>query len=106
MKPLGIKVKVALATSVTSIAMLGLLTVLELRRMQDDFSRVLFTQQTALITRTAEELDDKLTMLLGIVALSAQQTPPELMATPTQLRAFYRRSAALSLFDRSEEHTS
>src|SRR5471032_652944 len=99
MKPLGIKVKVALATSVTSIAMLGLLTVLELRRMQDDFTKVLFTQQTALINRTAEELDDKLTMLLGIVALSAQQTPPELMATPAQLRAFYRRGAVLSLFD-------
>src|SRR5471030_3070190 len=99
MKPLGIKVKVALATSATSIVMVGLLTVLELRRMQDDFTKVLFTQQTALINRTAEELDDKLTMLLGIVALSAQQTPPELMATPQQLRAFYRRGAVLSLFD-------
>ena len=99
MKPLGIKVKVALATSVTSIMMVGLLTVAQMQRMQDDFSKVLFTQQTALINRTAEELDDKLTMLLGIITLSARQTPPELMATPGQLREFYRHSAVLSLFD-------
>src|SRR5476649_2021380 len=98
MKPLGIKVKVALATSATSIVMVGLLTVLELDRMQDDFTKVLFTQQSALINRTAEELD-KLTMLLGIIALSAQQTPPQLMATPKELRDFYRHSAVMSLFD-------
>ena len=99
MKPLGIKVKVALATSVTSIVIVGLLTALQMRRMQDDFTKVLFTQQTALINRTAEELDDKLTMLLGIVALSAQQTPASLMDTPGRLRDYYRNRAVLSLFD-------
>eukprot|EP01031_Cornospumella_fuschlensis_P009554 gene9554-11722_t len=67
MKPLGIKVKVALATSITSVVMVVLVTVMQMQRMEADFTRVLFSQQTALINRTAEELDDKLNMLLGII---------------------------------------
>jgi PAS domain S-box-containing protein len=99
MKPLGIKVKVALATSVTSILMIALVTVVQMQRMQDDFTKVLFTQQTALINRTAEELDDKLQMLLDIIALSAKNQPVELAGDTTQLRAYYRDRAVLSLFD-------
>jgi hypothetical protein len=54
MKPLGIKAKVALATSITSVLMIGLVTLVQTRRMQEDYTRVLFTQQTALINRTAQ----------------------------------------------------
>ena len=99
MKPLGIKAKVALATSVTSILMIALVTVVQTQRMQDDFTKVLFTQQTALINRTAEELDDKLQMLLDIIALSAKNQPPQIAGDTEQLRAYYRDRAVLSLFD-------
>ncbi|MES2258949.1 MAG: response regulator [Pseudomonadota bacterium] len=99
MKPLGIKVKVALATSVTSIVMVGLVTVVQMQRMEQDFTRVLFAQQTALINRTAEELDDKLNMLLGIVALSARHQPLAIARDPGALRAYYADRAVLSLFD-------
>jgi len=99
MKPLGIKAKVALATSVTSILMIALVTVVQMQRMRDDFTKVLFTQQTALINRTAEELDDKLLMLLDIVKVSARNQPPELAATPARLRDYYRDRAVLALFD-------
>ncbi|MFA9215774.1 MAG: response regulator [Sphingomonadaceae bacterium] len=99
MKPLGIKAKVALATSVTSILMIALVTVVQMQRMQDDFTKVLFTQQTALINRTAEELDDKLQMLLDIITLSASNQPPAISASTDQLRAYYRDRAVLSLFD-------
>jgi len=61
MKPLGINVKVALATSIMSIVMIAVVTVLQAQRLREDFTKVLFAQQDALITRTAEDLDDKLT---------------------------------------------
>jgi len=99
MKPLGIKAKVALATSVTSILMIALVTVVQMQRMQEDFTKVLFTQQTALINRTAEELDDKLQMLLDIIALSAKNQPPAIAASTEQLRSYYQDRAVLSLFD-------
>jgi hypothetical protein len=98
MKPLGIKAKVALATSITSVLMIGLVTLVQTRRMQEDYTRVLFTQQTALINRTAQELDDKLTMLLDIIALSARNQPATLPFRG-QLREYYNDRAVLSLFD-------
>ncbi len=99
MKPLGIKAKVALATSITSIVMIALVTVAQMQRMQDDFTQVLLSQQTALVQRTAEELDDKLQMLLDVVSVSAMQQPLELMAAPEKLRAYYATRAVLTLFD-------
>ena len=99
MKPLGIKAKVALATSLTSIAMIALVTMIQVQHMRDDFTRVLLSQQSSLISRTAAELDDKLGMLLQIVTLTARQQPPELMAQPAQLREYYSRRSMLVLFD-------
>ncbi|GAB2858232.1 hypothetical protein GCM10027277_28360 [Pseudoduganella ginsengisoli] len=99
MKPLGIKVKVALATSITSVVVVGLVTAMQMRKLEQDFTRVLFAQQTALINRTAEELDDKLNMLLGIIAMSAKMQPPSLVRDPAALRAYYADRAVLSLFD-------
>ncbi|WP_317203294.1 response regulator [Janthinobacterium sp.] len=99
MKPLGIKVKVALATSLTSIVMIALVTVAQMQRMQDDFTRVLLAQQVALIARTAEELDDKLQMLLDVMVRTAQLQPVELLDAPAQLREYYSKRAVLTLFD-------
>ncbi|WP_298412818.1 response regulator [Janthinobacterium sp.] len=99
MKPLGIKAKVALVTSLTSIAMIALVTMIQVQHMRADFTRVLLSQQSALITRTAAELDDKLGMLLQIVTLTARQQPPELIARPAQLREYYARRSMLILFD-------
>jgi signal transduction histidine kinase/DNA-binding response OmpR family regulator/HPt (histidine-containing phosphotransfer) domain-containing protein len=99
MKPLGIKVKVALATSITSIVMIVLVTALQTYRMREDFTKVLIDQQTALINRTAVELDDKMTMLLDIIALSARRQPLSIAHDPAALRAYYQDRAILSLFD-------
>ena len=99
MKPLGIKAKVALATSVTSVLMIALVTVVQMQRMKTDFTKVLFSQQTALINRTAEELDDKLTTLLDIIAVSANHQPPEIAGSTEKLRAYYQDRAVLALFD-------
>ncbi|MYM32978.1 response regulator [Duganella sp. FT94W] len=99
MQPLGIKAKVALATSITSVLMIGLVTLVQTQRMQEDYTRVLFTQQTALVNRTAQELDDKLAMLLDIIALSARNQPPALASSTDQLRAYYQNRAVLALFD-------
>ncbi|NVM76880.1 PAS domain S-box-containing protein [Duganella sp. SG902] len=99
MKPLGIKAKVALATSITSVLMIGLVTLVQTQRMQADYQRVLFTQQTALINRTAQDLDDKLTMLLDIIALSARNQPASLGTSGDKLREYYQNRAVLALFD-------
>ena len=99
MKPLGIKAKVALATSLTTIVMIALVTAAQMQRMQDDFTKVLLAQQTALINRTAEELDDKLTLLLDIISISARQQPLALMESEDALRAYYSERALLTMFD-------
>ena len=99
MKPLGIKAKVALATSLTSIAMIALVTMVQVKHMRDDFTQVLLSQQTALIERTADELDDKLAMLLDIITQTARHQPPTLMADAGALREYYTQRAMLALFD-------
>ncbi|GGY91295.1 response regulator [Pseudoduganella plicata] len=99
MKPLGIKAKVALATTLTSIVMIALVTALQAQRMRDDFTRVLFAQQDALVRRTAQELDDKLVMLREIVAQSVRYQPRDLCTNPAGLRGFYENRAVLTLFD-------
>ena len=99
MKPLGINVKVALATSITSIVMIAVVTVLQAQRLREDFTKVLFAQQDALITRTAEDLDDKLTTLLDVIAQSARKQPRSFMHDPAALRNWYEERAMLSMFD-------
>jgi signal transduction histidine kinase/DNA-binding response OmpR family regulator len=99
MKPLGINVKVALATSITSIVMIAVVTVLQAQRLREDFTKVLFAQQDALIARTAEDLDDKLTTLLDVIAQSARKQPRSLMNDPDALRNWYEERAMLSVFD-------
>jgi len=99
MKPLGINVKVALATSITSIVMIAVVTVLQAQRLREDFTKVLFAQQDAQIARTAQELDDKLTTLLDVIAQSARRQPRQLLSDPERLRAWYEDRAMLSMFD-------
>jgi signal transduction histidine kinase/DNA-binding response OmpR family regulator len=99
MKPLGINVKVALATSITTIVMVAVVTVLQAQRLREDFTKVLFAQQDALVTRTAEELDDKLTALLDVIAHAARKQPRHLLDDPAKLRDWYEERAILSMFD-------
>jgi len=99
MKPLGINVKVALATSITSIVMIAVVTVLQAQRLREDFTKVLFAQQDALVTHTAEELDDKLTALLDVITQSARKQPRNLLHDPAALRSWYEDRAMLSMFD-------
>ncbi|MBJ7309602.1 response regulator [Rugamonas sp. CCM 8940] len=99
MKPLGIKAKVVLATSVTSILMIGIVTVVQMQRMCDDFTTVLFAQQNALINRTAQDLDDKLGLLLDVLALSARTTPLAVTGSADKLRAHFGDRVLLAMFD-------
>jgi PAS domain S-box-containing protein len=79
--------------------MIGLVTTVQIQRMKADFTRVLFAQQSALISRTAEELDDKLGMLRDLLALTAQKIPPESVSTAEGLQEEIARHALLALFD-------
>ena len=99
MKPLGINVKVALATSITCTVMIVVVTVLQAQRLREDFTKVLFAQQDALVARTAEELDDKLTALLDVIAQSARRQPRQLLGDPARLREWHEERAMLSMFD-------
>ena len=96
---LSIKTKVALAASVACALTIMLLTGLQLVQMRDGFTQVLYDQQTALINRTAEELDDKLATLTSVLARAADNQPHELMASGALLRAFYAKRSILALFD-------
>ena len=99
MNPLSIKVKIALATIVTTVVMIALVTAIQIRQMRKDFTSVLYDQQTALVNRTAEELDDKLSLLIDILKRSADHVPHELLESPQQLRKYYEERAILALFD-------
>jgi len=99
MSSLSIKFKIALATSVTTVIMIAFVTAMQIRQMRDDFTRVLYDQQTALINRTAEELDDKLTLLIDILRRSADHLPREALGSPAELRRYYEERAILALFD-------
>ena len=79
--------------------MIALVTTAQIQRMREDFTKVLFSQQTALINRTAEELDDKLGMLLDTLTLAAKQQPRDLTGSADTLRDYYSRNAILALFD-------
>ncbi|MFZ6648163.1 response regulator [Undibacterium sp. TJN25] len=99
MNPLSIKVKIALATIVTTVVMIALVTAIQIRQMREDFTRVLYDQQTALVNRTAEELDDKLSLLIDILKRSADHVPREMLGSPSRLRQYYEERAILALFD-------
>jgi signal transduction histidine kinase/DNA-binding response OmpR family regulator len=96
---LSIRNQVALAASVACAVTIMLLTGLQLAQMRDDFTHVLYDQQTALINRTAEELDDKLSTLLAVLARAADNQPHELAGKSAELRAFYSKRSILALFD-------
>ncbi|MES2150170.1 MAG: response regulator [Pseudomonadota bacterium] len=99
MKRPGIKAKVALTAGVASALTIMLLTALQLVQMRDDFRSVLFDQQSALVGRTAEELDDKLSGLQALLVRAAAGTPRALLAEPQALRHHHEQSALLAAFD-------
>src|SRR5436309_1005842 len=99
-KPMSIKLKVALGTTALWLVLIGLLIALELASMRRDFARVLADQQTLLVARAAEDLDNKLSQSLDALSRSAANLPVSLADSPAKLRAFYgERPAVLALFD-------
>jgi hypothetical protein len=93
---IGHQSKVALATSLTSILMMAWSRPADAPAAGRLHASAV-CQQTALINRTAEELDDKLAMLLDIIAQSAAATART--GRRRALRAYYRDRAVLALFD-------
>ena len=99
MKSLSIKQKVAASVALLAMMLIGLVTGIQLHFMRLDIARMLSDQQFSLVSRQAEDLDNKLTLHLDVLTRSAATLPANLLESPQQLRAFYQQRAMLALFD-------
>jgi PAS domain S-box-containing protein len=99
MKSLSIKQKVAASVALLAMMLIGLVTGIQLHFMRLDIARMLSDQQFSLVSRQAEDLDNKLTLHLDVLTRSAANLPANLLESPQQLRTFYQQRAMLALFD-------
>ncbi len=97
MQTISIKLKAALATTGLSLAFIAVATVLVLNEMRTGLREVMTGQQSALVTQTADEIDERLHQDLEIVSrVAATITQAQMRAAPA-LRAHLEGLPTLSL---------
>lgn len=100
MRSVSLKWRAVLGVTTLIIAVLVLVSLVQLHFMQADFSRVLAEQQFALVTRMAEDLDAKLETYTDLLTRSAGNLPQDALASPEAVREHYRaRPGMLNYFD-------
>lgn len=99
MKQLSIKWKFALGASVLGLALIALVSLVQAVFLRRDIGALVSTQQFALATRVANDLDADLKFSLAAITRSAEAMPRDLLADPAKFRQFYaERPAMLMLF--------
>ena len=99
MKQLSIKWKFALGASALGLALIALVSLVQAGFLRRDITELVSTQQFALTTRIARDLDADLTFSLVALARSAESMPRELLTDPAKFRQFFAdRPAMLMLF--------
>ena len=98
--PSGIKAKTALAITIGAMAIVILLTSVQTYFLQQDLKQTIGSQQLSLISRIADEVDDKLANLHSAIGALAKALPPHLLREPEALtRYLMDRPAILTVFD-------
>jgi diguanylate cyclase (GGDEF)-like protein/PAS domain S-box-containing protein len=99
MKQISIKWKFALGASALALALIALISFVQATFLRRDITELVSTQQFALATRVAQDLDADLSFSLAAITRSAEVMPRELLANPEKFRQFYaERPAMLMLF--------
>lgn len=99
MKQLSIKWKFALGASALGLALIALVSFVQAGFLRRDITELVSTQQFALTSRVARDLDADLKFSLTALTLSAEAMPREVLTDPAKFRQFYAdRPAMLMLF--------
>jgi diguanylate cyclase (GGDEF)-like protein/PAS domain S-box-containing protein len=99
MKQISIKWKFALGASALALALIALISFVQATFLRRDIIELVSTQQFALATRVAQDLDADLNFSLAAIARSAEAMPRHLLTNPEKFRQFYaERPAMLMLF--------
>ncbi len=98
--PFGIKAKTALAITIGAIAIVTLLTAVQTYFLQQDLKQTIGSQQLSLISRIADDVDDKLAAIHAAIGALGKALPPHLLREPEALtRYLMERPAILTVFD-------
>jgi hypothetical protein len=82
----SIKTKATLIVTVCVVALLVLVSALEMHRLKADFREVLGTQQMSLVSRMADHIDDSLKSAHGVLIAVSKEVPLEIVNDATQLK--------------------
>ncbi len=98
--PLSVKSKAALVTTAGVLLLFAAFTVFELRHIRTEMQAVLGAQQFTLISSIAGELDDKIRSTHRALIVTAEATPPEMLADLAAMeRSLRRQPGYRSFFD-------
>jgi PAS domain-containing protein len=95
-----IKTKVTLIVTVSVVALLALVSALEVYRVKADLRELLGNQQMTLVSRVADEIDEKLRSAHAVLIAMSKMVPSEIAGDRGRLRANLQgRPGAELLFD-------
>ncbi len=100
MKKLSIKWKAAIAATLFTVAVVIIVSAIQLHFMRRDMTRVIADAQFTMVTRVAEQLDNKLALSMALLVKSSERIPRDILKSPDAVRNYYNtRQAMLVLFD-------
>ena len=82
----SLKTKVTVIVTGGFVALLVLVSAVEMVRVRTDLAEVLGQQQLTLVSRVADEIDERLASTHGALIATADVIPPEIAGDPAQLR--------------------
>jgi diguanylate cyclase (GGDEF)-like protein/PAS domain S-box-containing protein len=96
----SIKTKATLIVTACVVASLVLVSALETYRVKSDLRELLGNQQIALVSRMADEIDEKLSFAHSVLIAMSKAIPAAIASDPAQLKKYLEgRTAARLLFD-------
>jgi diguanylate cyclase (GGDEF)-like protein/PAS domain S-box-containing protein len=93
----SIKTKVTLIVTACVVALLVLVSAVEIYRVKADLRELLGNQQLTLVSRVADEIDEKLRSAHAVLIAMSTMVPPEIAADRPSLRKNLQSSAGLQL---------
>jgi diguanylate cyclase (GGDEF)-like protein/PAS domain S-box-containing protein len=92
-----IKTKVTLIVTTSVVSLLVLVSALEMYRVKADLGELLGNQQMTLVSRMAEEIDEKLTSTHAVLTAMGKALPAEISSSSAQLRKYLEGRAGMQL---------
>jgi len=100
MKQPSLKTKVTLVVTSSFVALLVLVSAIEMVRVRADLGEVLGQQQFSLVSRVADEIDSRLVSTQEALIAASASIPPDILGDPVRLRRYLEARRGLqTLFD-------